>query len=58
MANDVYNSVLTHIQEHETRGFNAHHRAQDVCEYARKEIEHWLTIQHVKSAGRVDDKKE
>jgi len=46
VSNDVYKAVTFHIQEHEKRGYNAHHRAQNICEHAKKEVTQWLTMQH------------
>lgn len=45
VSNDVYKAVIVHIQQHERRGWNAHHRAQACCEFSRINVTDWLTAQ-------------
>lgn len=46
IANDVYRVVYEKIYMHESRGFNAHARAQEICEQAKFEAVKWLKLQY------------
>lgn len=45
LENDLYAAIFPLLSSYETRGFNAHQRAQTIAHNARLEAEHWIGIQ-------------
>jgi hypothetical protein len=52
VANDVYASVFELLSEHETRGFNAHHRAQVIAKSVTEQCEQWIELQTKPQPGQ------
>lgn len=57
VSNAVYAAVCDHIQKYEKRGYNAHQRAQHICEYAKRDVRYWLIAQYDvgREIGIADD---
>ena len=45
LSNAVYAAVYTAIFGYEQRGFNAHSRAQQICESVERQCNDWIALQ-------------
>lgn len=45
LGNSLYDLIFVALSKHETRGYNAHQRAQTISEHTILEMERWIAQQ-------------